>query len=170
MENGNATQARPASSGNNRGKVKDKPSPGSMLSIASRTDPTGVGTSAPKAALLSFRVARALELVETEYRIPQLNLDRISRELGVTKPHFCRLFKREVGIGFPEYVCRMRLRHAEKLLRETALSIKEITAAVGFAYATQLDRAFKAAYGSPPKEFRGRLSNARVKDLSLTRT
>jgi len=44
------------------------------------------------------------------------------------------------------------------LLRETNLSIKEVTAAVGFAYVTQLDRAFMEAYGCPPTEYRDRQS------------
>lgn len=95
-------------------------------------------------------------MVESDYGVPQLNLNLVSQRLGLTKPYLCRVFKREVGIGLPQYVRRVRAQQAEKLLRETVFSIKEITAAVGFRYVTQLDRAFKATYGCVPKEYRGK--------------
>lgn len=107
---------------------------------------------------MNFRVARAIDLIESEYGVSRLNLDMLSRRLGVTKCHFCRVFRRSVGIGLPEYVRRVRTRKAEQLLRETNLSIKEVTAAVGFAYVTQLDRAFMGAHGCPPTEYRNRNS------------
>jgi AraC-like DNA-binding protein len=157
MKNRVATPIQQDCSCKPEAKANDKLAPTSGLRVASLAKSSGIDDSSAESAFLSFWVARALALVETEYSAPQLNLDLISRRLNVTKSHFCRVFKREVGLGFPDYVCRVRARQAEKLLRETALRVKEIAAAVGFAHVTQLDRAFKAAYGLAPKEFRGRL-------------
>jgi|SRR5579859_7013678 len=121
-------------------------------------DRSGAATTAPKPAFLNFRIARAIGMIESDYSVPQLNLGLISQQLGFTKPYLCRVFKREVGMGIPEYVCRVRVRAAEKLLRETVLSIKEVAAAVGFTYITQLGRAFKGIYGCAPKEYRRKIS------------
>lgn len=114
----------------------------------------GIATAVRKSEFLNFRVARALAMIESDYAVPGINLDLVSRRLGVTKAYFCRVFRQEVGMGLPEYVRRVRIQEAEKLLRETILSIKEIAAAVGFGYVTQLDRAFRTGYGSVPSEYR----------------
>lgn len=126
------------------------------MRVVSVLRPDDTRAAAPKPTFLNFRIRRALLLIESKYYVQELNLDLVSRCLGVTKPYLCRVFRREVGIGLPEYVCRFRAEKAEKLLRETVLSIKEISAAVGFGYVTQLDRAFKAEYGCTPKECRSR--------------
>lgn len=131
---------------------------GRVTGVVSVPDPKNIAATAPGPTVLNFRVARALALIEAEYTVTQLNLDVISRRLGVTKHHLCRIFRRQVGVGLPEYVCRVRAAKAEKLLQDTSLSIKEITAAVGFAYVTQLDRSFKTLHGCSPKEYRSRLS------------
>ena len=116
--------------------------------------PTESGAVRSKCSVLSFRVARAVIIVESDYGAPNLSLDLISRRLGLTKPYLCRVFRRELGIGIPEYLRRVRAHQAEKLLRETVLSVKEITATVGFTYVTQLDRAFKGTFGCTPKNYR----------------
>lgn len=126
---------------------------------------SGTASIAPKSPSLNFRVVHALELIEREYGLPVLNLDLISRRLGITKHHLCRIFRREVGIGIPDYVARIRTQQAEKLLKETILTIKEITSAVGYTYVTQLDRAFKAAFGCSPKEYRSRISRRSSSNL-----
>lgn len=125
---------------------------------------SGIAVTPPGTAILNFRIARAMSIIESDYRAPHLNLGLIGQKLGLTKAHLCRVFKREVGVGLPEYVCRVRARAAEKLLRESLLSIKEISAAVGFTYVTQLDRAFKVALGCTPREYRKRIS-ARNSDI-----
>lgn len=105
---------------------------------------------------VSFRTAKALAIVEADYSSPRLDLERISRQVGVSKSHFCRVFRRELGVGFPKYLRMLRARRAETLLRETMLSVKEVAAAVGFDYVVQLDRAFRAGYACSPSEYRAR--------------
>lgn len=108
---------------------------------------------------LSFRVVHALRIIESEHALPDLDLARVSAHVGITKSHLCRLFGREVGIGVPDYICKVRTQAAERLLTDTVLSIKEIAARVGFAYTSQLDRAFKSLYGCTPREYRRDLPN-----------
>lgn len=109
---------------------------------------------------LSFRTAKALAIIDLAYASPHLNLEKISKEVGVTKSHFCRLFRRDLGIGFPEYLRLFRGQHAEALLRDSVLSVKEIAAAVGFDYVAQLDRAFRSLHGCTPTAYRVHLACA----------
>lgn len=114
--------------------------------------------SAPVSALsvTNCHVSDAIHVVDNEFRNPRLDLQLVSRSIGITKSHLCRVFRRELGIGLPEYTRKVRVRLAEHLLSDTKLSIKEITAAVGFDHVAQLDRAFKAIWGCGPREFRCR--------------
>jgi AraC-like DNA-binding protein len=101
--------------------VQDRRLRSRVASSVVRSKSNGTVPIAPKFALLNFRVARALALIESDYAVPQLNLDLISGRLNVTKPHLCRIFRREVGIGLPEYVGRMRAQKAEKLLKDVSV-------------------------------------------------
>jgi UDP-galactopyranose mutase len=105
-------------------------------------------------APVSVRIRKALRMIEAEYRSSELNLESVSQQVGITKHHLCRVFRREMGMGVPDYICRMRLRSAEQLLQDGMLSIKEIAAAIGFNHVAQLDRVFKTAHGCCPKEYR----------------
>lgn len=108
----------------------------------------------PKCSVLNVRVVWAVNILESDYRDSNLSLELVSKRLRLTKSYLCRVFRREMGLGIPDYLRKVRAHEAEKMLRETLLSIKEITAAVGFAHVVQLDRVFKAHFGCTPKEYR----------------
>lgn len=75
-------------------------------------------------------------------------------------PHFCRVFKREMGIGLPAYFARLRATAAAELLASSGLSVKEVAAAVGFASASRLDRVFVDVFAASPTEYRARSRKA----------
>src|SRR5260370_10590900 len=77
-----------------------------------------------------------------------LNLDRISRDLGleVSGSHAARLFKRDLGIGVREYAKRKRLGAAAVSLRSGALPIKQIGASAGYQRAQDFSPAFLAMF------------------------
>lgn len=106
----------------------------------------------------SVRVAEALRVIRSEYAMPQLDLSFVSARLRLSKSYLCRIFRREMRIGLPEYISKVRADAAETLLRETFMSVKEIAAAVGFTYVAQLDRAFKTKCGQSPREYRARIA------------
>lgn len=63
-------------------------------------------------------------------------------------------FRKEFGISVMEYVMKKRMAQAEKLLRETDHSIKEVAALSGFSYTEYFSRCFKKNYGCPPGEWK----------------
>jgi AraC-like DNA-binding protein len=102
----------------------------------------------------NFRVLLAIRIIESEYRSVGLDLKAISERIGVSRSHLCRVFRHEIGIGIPEWIRRVRVEQAEKLLRETAMSVKEVASVVGFTYVTQLDRVFRKHFGKVPTQYR----------------
>ena len=137
--------------------VRERSSRTRVANGAIGSQSNGISTVHPIIVVSNFRVAGALALIESDYAVTNLNLDQISSRLRITKAHLCRIFRRQVGVGVPAYIVRVRIEEAERLTKETVLSMKEIAAAVGFAYPSQLNRAFKETYGCTPTKYRSRI-------------
>ena len=73
---------------------------------------------------------------------------------GVSSFYLSKLFKEEKGETFINFVSDKRLEKSCQLLAETDLSIKEITADVGYNDQNYYSRIFKSKYGLSPKEYR----------------
>lgn len=73
---------------------------------------------------------------------------------GISVRHLDRLFTEHLGKSFLETYRLIRLRHAQNLLEQSALSISEIAFATGFSSASHLSRACKAVLGKSPGAFR----------------
>ena len=83
-----------------------------------------------------------------------LSVDQLCALTFYSRSHFVRLFTREVGVPPSLYIRRLRLEHGQKLLRETHYPIADIARLSGFCDATAFGRAFKAAMGIKPLEYR----------------
>ena len=66
-----------------------------------------------------------------------------------------KLFKKETGIKFSDWLIATRIHLAEKLLRHTRLSVAEIAQKAGFADKySYFCRQFKKITGATPGEYR----------------
>lgn len=86
----------------------------------------------------------------------ELDVARLAEVAGLSRHHFSRLFAASEGLGPGEYLARLRLRQAVKLLQTTSQSIKHIALDCGFADANYFSKAFAKAYGVSPRVFRAR--------------
>ena len=68
--------------------------------------------------------------------------------------HFMRVFRKETGVTFGEYLSDYRLRYAAYLLRERPESIGSIASLCGFDNFSYFIRRFRRKYGISPKEYR----------------
>ena len=100
--------------------------------------------------------ARIQFIVSRKYSEPTLTIDRVARLVGITPQHVCRVLKRERGLTFADLLRDVRVREAQRLLRESPCSMKEIAFRVGFRHASQFTRVFASSCGVPPSEFRAR--------------
>ena len=72
-----------------------------------------------------------------------------------------RRFKKAMGCSPTEYLTAIRVRNAEKLLREnpkSGLSVAQAAALSGFYDSTYFSRVFKRQIGSPPSLYRSKSS------------
>ncbi|NII55999.1 AraC family transcriptional regulator [Luteibacter sp. SG786] len=83
-----------------------------------------------------------------------LSLDRLAEVAAMSPFHFHRLWTAMVGETVAASIRRLRLQHAAHQLRTSAAPITDIALSAGFASAQAFARAFRAAYGATPSEYR----------------
>ena len=83
-----------------------------------------------------------------------IKLDDISDMLSMTKPAFCRYFKKVSGNTFTGFVNEYRLVHACKLLAETMKPITEICYECGFNNFSHFNKQFQKFTGKSASGFR----------------
>ena len=83
-----------------------------------------------------------------------ISLEMAADFAGVSSFYLSKLSKEEKGETFINYVSDKRLEKSCQLLAQTELSIKEITAAIGYNDQNYYSRIFKTKYGLSPKEYR----------------
>jgi AraC-like DNA-binding protein/CRP-like cAMP-binding protein len=110
----------------------------------------------PAAVVHDDREAEAVEFVLRHYMDASLGLAQLGRRLNLSSSHASRLFKRQTGLSFRQFVNFVRLDRAREALLTTRLSVKEICAAVGYNHISDMTRRFKAAYGLCPTDYRQR--------------
>ena len=90
------------------------------------------------------------------YSKPDFALDEMIRELPFNYDYLRKLFKKEIGLSPLEYLTKLRMDSAEKLLTSlwtNAYSINEIAQMCGYDDALYFSRVFKKRFGCSPTKY-----------------
>ena len=98
-------------------------------------------------------VTRAVDRVMRDYAAP-LTVAGLAAEAGLGVRQFERRFAQAAGQPPRRFLIAVRLAAARERLATTDAAVEAIAAAVGFADATHLARAFRAAHGTTPAAWR----------------
>lgn len=93
-----------------------------------------------------------------------LSLTTLESELHISKYYISHIINERLGEGFNEYLNSIRINEACRLLLESDMSIKEISAEVGFGTVRSFDRAFLRQKSETAREYRQRNLENRKKD------
>ena len=93
-----------------------------------------------------------------------LSLTMLESELHISKYYISHIINERLGEGFNEYLNSIRINEACRLLLESDMSIKEISAEVGFGTVRSFDRAFLRQKSETAREYRQRNLENRKKD------
>lgn len=99
------------------------------------------------------KLLTALRAMEAHIEVP-LARQRLAGIAGVSLRQLERSMRGALGRGVHEHYLSLRLARSRQLLRESSLSILEVALATGFGSASQFSRAFKRAFGFPPRDAR----------------
>ena len=78
----------------------------------------------------------------------------IAKEMGISRSRLYMQCQESFGMGVSQYLCALRMEQAQKLLRSTAMSVTQISNAVGFSDYNYFCRVFRNKTGFTPKVYR----------------
>ncbi|MCM0000124.1 MAG: AraC family transcriptional regulator [Erythrobacter sp.] len=82
-----------------------------------------------------------------------LRIDDLAAQVGLSRYHFLRCFKRATGSSPLQYVLARRAEHARELLARSEESIAAVAYAAGFSSQSHLNAMFKRHFGVTPGAF-----------------
>lgn len=89
-----------------------------------------------------------------EHLLEDLTLAKTAEQVHVSVSHLSRLFLKETGLHFNEYVTAKKMLLARRLLRESNRKVYEVAEALGYANPHYFSKLFKDDTGMTPLEFR----------------
>ena len=97
------------------------------------------------------RAARAC--LDREYRRPP-NFGALAREVGTSQNKLKAVFKEAFGVTMADYCLERRMREAQLLLMEAALTIAQVAERVGYEHQSSFTAAFRGHVGMSPRDWR----------------
>lgn len=92
------------------------------------------------------------QFLRDNYVLP-LGLEQLAEQFDVSTFHLSRLFSREFGMSITDTLATIRMERARELLADGTMSVKQISAAVGYSNSNYFAKVFRRYYGVAPSEF-----------------
>ena len=115
--------------------------------------------SCPDGGSIGGTLSRIHSYIIANYR-SGITLSSVAAHVGLTPSYVSALFKKEMRVGFKEYLNSLRLEYARKLLITTEQSVQRICEESGFEDVPNFIKRFKGRYGMSPTELRKRWKEA----------
>ena len=99
-------------------------------------------------------IKQAQEYIDRHYMDPNMSLNRVAAQVGLSPCHLSAVFSQETGKTFKEYLTEIRIRKAKELLRTTTMKAFEICYQIGYNDPHYFSHVFRKNTGLTPREFR----------------
>jgi len=96
----------------------------------------------------------ALSFLDTNYANPDITMDYVCDDLGISVSYLSTLFKKILDTTFNKYLVKTRMEKAKELLKFSDAKVYEIANQVGFNDIYYFSYSFKKYTGHSPKEYR----------------
>ncbi|NLG87802.1 MAG: response regulator [Clostridiaceae bacterium] len=106
-------------------------------------------------------ICKLIEYIEEHYK-EDITLQTAADYVHMNHIYISRLFKRETGETFLDYLTKFRLKRACVLLMKNEYKIYEIALEVGITDSGYFSQVFRKYYGMTPSEYRNRLFSGEI--------
>ena len=94
---------------------------------------------------------KAADYIHANYSA-HITIEGISKNLGIDRRYFSRIFTRNMGVSPQKYLVDYRLEKAKTLLESGSYSVSEVAISVGYDDIFAFSKIFKKKYGIPPSK------------------
>lgn len=101
---------------------------------------------------------RALSYIAQNFK-EDISMEQTAEYVNLSPHYFSKMFRQHAGETFIDYVTRLRINEAKRLIAEERLSLKGICYEVGYKDPNYFSRVFKKAVGITPSEYRQQHEN-----------
>lgn len=113
----------------------------------------GTDFTGPALPQRDWRIRKALRVLQDRIGEP-CELDGVAREVGLSRPHFYKLFRAQMGVTPHIYLNTLRMERAIDRLAKTGAAVSEIGLDLGFSSQASFSRFFIANGVVPPSAYR----------------
>ncbi len=106
-----------------------------------------------KGGLSRAHIRKVLAYIE-ENIDKDIRLDELAALSGLSRFHFARSFRESLGETPYQFILKMRIQRAKKLLVRPEWNVRQIASATGFADVSQFSRMFRKSTGATPTIWR----------------
>ncbi|MBU5485862.1 response regulator [Clostridium sp. MSJ-11] len=98
----------------------------------------------------------AIAYMKENFSQNQLSLNLVAQQFHISQSYLTRVIKQKTGVSFTDYLNRLRINMATKLLtdKDNNYSINDISNMVGYSSQHYFSRAFKNYMGVSPNKYR----------------
>lgn len=107
----------------------------------------------PGENVAAWQIRDLKEYLSTHYS-DAVTLDLFAAKYGLSAGHLSRLFSQTCGVTLFEYLNRLRIEKACRLLKESGLPVIDIAGAVGYNNLSFFNRYFRRVTGMTPRDYR----------------
>ncbi|MCR5723583.1 MAG: response regulator [Treponema sp.] len=101
-------------------------------------------------------ILRAKRYIEKHFASPDICLRSVAEAVALSPNHFSTVFSQDCGVTFIEYLTRVRIMQAKRLLCSTEMRSADIAYEVGFNDPHYFSFIFKKTEGMSPRDFRSK--------------
>ncbi|WP_433956812.1 helix-turn-helix domain-containing protein [Cytobacillus horneckiae] len=101
------------------------------------------------------KIIEALIYIEENFQNSDLNLKNVSNHLFLNTAYFSRFFRETTGIGFKDYLIKLRISKAKQMLANGHL-VTDVCMSIGYSNLSYFSQIFKKEVGLCPSNFRKR--------------
>lgn len=124
----------------------------------------GSAFTGPNAMARDFRIRNALRLMQSNVG-GECQLNFIAREVGLSRPHFYKLFRAQIGLTPNLYLNALRMERAIEQLSATQAPVSDIGYDLGFSSQASFSRFFISNGVVPPSNYRRSVQSTELSQL-----
>jgi two-component system response regulator YesN len=105
-------------------------------------------------------INKACDYIVKNYH-KNISLEEVAQTVHLSPFYFSRLFKQEKGHNFVDFLTKVRIDKAKKMLQNPDFTAVRIAAEVGYQDASYFSRVFRQIMGMTPNQYRNEIRNSK---------